>query len=114
MTLFRLFLAGCLALIIAYTAVTICNHGWNLFPIFFADVAALGWPGQFNVDFSTFLLLSGLWVAWRHHFRAGGILLGLVAAFGGMLFLSTYLLIVSFQGEADIKSMLLGKARASR
>jgi hypothetical protein len=70
MLLFRLFLVGCLFAITGYTAVTILNHGMGLVPVFFADMAEMAWPGQFNLDFSCFLLLSGLWVAWRHQFAA--------------------------------------------
>ena len=56
-------------------------------PIFFGDMAKFTWPGQFNLDFTTFLMLSGLWVAWRHHFSASGLILGAIAVVGGMLFL---------------------------
>lgn len=112
MTLFRLFLATCLIVITAYTSVTVANHGLNLLPVFFGDMAAMAWPGQFNLDFFCFLLLSGLWVAWRHQFSAGGLGLGLIAVFGGMPFLSAYLLIASFKTKGDIKAMLLGEARA--
>src|SRR3546814_1654091 len=35
----------------AYTAVVISRHGLGLLPIFFGDMAKLGWPGQFNLDF---------------------------------------------------------------
>lgn len=112
MTLFRLFLAACLIAILGYTSITISNHGWNLFPDFLGDLAAMAWPGQFNLDFTAFLALSGIWVAWRHHFSAGGLALGLVAFFGGMLFLSSYLLIHSFRSNGNIKALLLGKERA--
>ncbi len=111
MVLFRLFLGGCLLVIIGYTAVTIANHGMGLVPIFFGDMAAMAWPGQFNLDFSCFLLLSGLWVAWRHDFSAGGLAMAPVAVFGGMLFLSAYLLIISFRTGGDIRKILLGEAR---
>lgn len=36
------------------------SHAWNLFPVFFGDIAAMTWAGQFNADFTGFLLLSGL------------------------------------------------------
>lgn len=114
MTLFRLFLLACLVAILAYTAVTIANHGWNLLPIFFGDMAAMGWPGQFNLDFFTFLLLSGLWVAWRHQFSPGGLALGLVAVFGGMLFLSAYLLWLTARTGGDMQVLLMGEGRARR
>lgn len=113
MTLFRLFLFTCLIAITGYTAVTIANHGLNLLPMFFGDMAEMGWPGQFNLDFMTFLALSALWVAWRHHFTLAGILLAILAFFGGMLFLSIYLLVHSFKVNGNIKALLLGEARAA-
>lgn len=109
MTLFRLFLLTCLLVIIGYTSVTIAHHGWNLLPVFFGDMAAMGWPGQFNLDFFCFLLLSGLWVAWRGRFRPAALLLGVLAVFGGMLFLSLYLLIVSARAKGDLRAVLLGE-----
>lgn len=112
MTLFRLFLLTCLTGITAYTLVTIANHGLNFLPVFFANVAEMAWPGQFNVDFYCFLLLAGLWAAWRHHFSAGGILLGVAMTLLGFPLLSAYLLIASFKTNGDIKAMLLGEARA--
>lgn len=109
MTLFRLFLLACLAAIVGYTSVTIANHGWNLLPIFFGDMAAMGWPGQFNLDFFCFLLLSGLWVAWRGGFKPAALALGVVAVFGGMLFLSIYLLVLLSRSGGDIRRVLLGE-----
>jgi len=114
MILFRLFLVACFVAILGYTAVTVSNHGLDLIPVFFGDMAEMAWPGQFNFDFMTFLMLSGLWVAWRHEFSAGGLALGVVAFFGGMLFLSAYLLVQSLRTGGDIAALLLGPARAAR
>ncbi|GGI84155.1 hypothetical protein GCM10007973_20870 [Polymorphobacter multimanifer] len=112
MTLFRLFLIGFLAVLVAYTAMVIGNHGLNLLPVFFGDMASLAWPGQFNLDFFGYLLLSAIWVAWRHHFTPAGLGLAALASVGGMLFLSIYLLIVSAQARGDIRAILLGARRA--
>ena len=62
----------------AYTAVVISRHGLGLLPIFFGDMAKLGWPGQFNLDFLCFLILSALWTAWRNGFTAIALLLALI------------------------------------
>ena len=113
MTLFRLFLIVCLIALTGYTAVTIANHGWNLFPVSFEQISAMGWPGQFNLDFMLMLMLSGLWTAWRHQFSLGGIVLGLLAFNGGMLFLSIYLSWQLHRNGGDIKALLLGEARAA-
>jgi hypothetical protein len=95
----------------AYTAVTISNYGWNLIPVFFGDMRAMTWPGQFNFDFMGFLFLSGLWVSWRHQFSVVGIGLGAVAVFGGMLFLSLYLFVASTQANGNLKEVLMGSSR---
>ena len=113
MSAFRILLAVFVIAIISFTGVVISNHGWNLLPIFFGDIAAMTWPGQFNFDFLCFLILSGLWVAWRHHFSPGGLVLGLLGLFGGILFLAPYLLIASYSANGDMKTLFLGKDRAN-
>ena len=112
MSLFRAFLTTCLIVVTVYTAITIAHHGADLLPVFFGDMGKLDWPGQFNLDFMTLLLLSGLWVAWRHQFSANGLALGVLAVFGGMLFLSIYLLVHSVKTKGDMRALLLGEARA--
>jgi hypothetical protein len=114
MTALRQLLAILWLVIVGYTGFTIANHGWNLFPIFFGDIAKMGWPGQFNVDFSCFLILSATWLAWRHHFSGAGLLLGFLGFVGGMLFLSTYLLVVISKDKPDMAELFLGKQRAGR
>lgn len=111
MLAFRIFMIVIFLSLLGYTAITISNHGWNLVPVFFGDMRAMTWPGQFNFDFMGFLLLSGLWVSWRHQFSTAGLALGAVAVFGGMLFLSLYLFIASAQAKGSVKEVLLGKSR---
>ena len=112
MTAFRVFLVVLWAIIVVYTGLVMVNHGTGLLAVFFGDMAAMGWPGQFNLDFLFMLMLSGLWVAWRHRFSSAGLLLALLAVFLGSLFLTTYLFIVSSQAKGDMKEVLLGKGRA--
>lgn len=107
----RIYLSIIFVVILGYTSVTIANHGMNLLPIFFGDMATMAWPGQFNLDFLFMLTLSGLWVAWRHQFTPGGLALGLLALFGGAMFLSTYLLILTSR-DRDVRRLLLGPGRA--
>jgi hypothetical protein len=114
MTLFRLFLLAYLLALISYTSFTIMHHGINLLPQFFGDMAIMAWPGQFNFDFLGFLSLSAIWVAWRHQFSAAGLGLGVLAFFGGMLFLSIYLLVQTGRSGSDTKVLLLGEIRSSR
>lgn len=112
MRAFRIFLVSVLGSLTIYTLVVGAGNGWNLLPLFFSDIVALTWSGQFNLDFTTFLVLSGLWIAWRHGFSAVGVALGVIGLFGGMMFLAPYLLIASYLAKGDAKVLLLGKARA--
>ena len=110
---FRIFMAILFVSIVAYTAVTISNHGWNLVPVCFGDMKALAWPGPVNFDIRGCLLLTGFWVAWRHHFSIGGLGLGLLAVFGGIMFLSAYLFVASLGSNGSVQALLMGKSRAA-
>jgi hypothetical protein len=107
-TPFRSLLVVIFATVAVYTGIVASRHGPNLLPVFFGDIAGLAWPGQFNLDFMCLLALTGLWVAWRHRFGAAGIALGLVAVFGGVLFLSAYLFVESRRAQGDVRALLLG------
>ncbi len=111
---FRAFLAVIFLAVAGYTGVVATAHGLNLLPVFFGDIARLGWPGQFNLDFTCLLLLSGLWVGWRHHFRPAGLVLGGLAIVGGSLFLSAYLSVVLGRVRGDVPTLLLGPERVER
>lgn len=102
-------LLGCFIICVsAYTSVVIIEHGWNLFPVFFGDMFAMNWAGQFNADFTCFLTLSGLWLAWRHKFTPMGIVLGIFGFFGGIMVLAPFLLYTSFKEKGNISKLLLG------
>ena len=113
MTAFRMLLVVIFGTIAVYTVIVVANHGPNLFPVFFGDITKMGWPGQFNLDFMGFLLLSGLWLAWRHHFSPAGLALGVLGFFGGAPVLTAYLFLVSFSVNGDVKQLLLGSTRAA-
>jgi hypothetical protein len=108
MAAFRTLLIAMAVVLAAYTTIVISNHGLGLLPVFFGDMATMGWPGQFNLDFMFLLTLAAIWVAWRHEFSAAGFALGALALFGGALFLTIYLLIVSMRVRGDLHRMLLG------
>jgi hypothetical protein len=113
MTLFRLVLVAIIAIVGGYTLPVVAEHGLNFLPYYFDDIGKMGWPGQFNMDFSAFLLLGSIWLMWRHHFTGLGVVFGLMIIPGGAPFLCSYLLIASFQAKGDVKELLLGKARSA-
>jgi len=108
MSIFRAYLVVLWLILTGYTAAVIAQHGMGLLPVFFGDMAAMTWPGQFNLDFMFMLSLSALWVAWRHRFSAPGLALAVLAFFGGASFLTVYLLVLSVRSKGDVKSVLLG------
>ena len=113
MTAFRTLLVILLIAVVIYTIPVVITEGLSpLIPTFFGDILAMTWPGQFNFDFLGFLILSATWTAWRNQFSAPGLGLALVALFGGIPFLTTYLLYLSYQTKGDIRVMLLGEGRS--
>jgi hypothetical protein len=111
MTAFRALLILLWIALAAYTAVVISQHGIGLLPIFLGDIATLAWPGQFNLDFLCFLILSAVWTAWRNAFSAGALLLAVLAFFGGAGFLMPYLLFLTFRERGDLVRVLIGGRR---
>jgi hypothetical protein len=70
MTAFRAALVLPWLAVAGYTRVVVARHGIDLVSVFISAIGAVDWPGQFDLDFLGLLLLSGLWVAWRHDFSA--------------------------------------------
>lgn len=112
MTLFRALLVVIFGVIFAYTVPVVQGYGLNLFPYFFGDIAEMGWPGQFNLDFMFMLFLSALWTAWRNRFSHMGLGLSVIAFLGGAPFLCLYLLWLSIRHKGDIPMMLTGRKSA--
>ena len=114
MLVFRTILVLIFAYLAVYTAIVIANEGWNLFAVFFGDMGTMAWPGQFNTDFTGFLILSASWVAWRNEFSGTGLVLSVCGFFGGIMFLAPYLFILSFRTNGDMAELLMGVSRAER
>lgn len=113
MALFRAYLLLVFVVLLGYTLVVGMEHGWNLLPVFFSGIAEMTWSGQFSLDFTTFLGLSAIWVAWRHRFSPGGLALAVVVFFGGMMSLAPYLLRAAARAEGDVEALLLGPQRTA-
>lgn len=112
MTAFRILLIVIFSVIAIYTIPVVLEHGPNLFAVFFGDIAKMGWPGQFNLDFLGFLALSAFWTAWRNGFSTNGLGLGVLAFFFGAPFLTGYLLFLSVRYNGNVEMMLMGEHRA--
>ncbi|HEX2591428.1 MAG TPA: hypothetical protein VHL34_08020 [Rhizomicrobium sp.] len=113
MIAFRGFLLVAIVAILAYTIPVGLNHGWNFMATALADLAVMDWRGQFDIDFLFLLSLAGIWLAWRHEFSAAGLFLGVFTFFGGMPFLSVYLLYAISKNGGDMRKVLLGERRAA-
>ncbi|MGB4771594.1 MAG: hypothetical protein WBP58_09050 [Chitinophagaceae bacterium] len=106
---FKFLLVVMAVLVLVYTGLAMQKEGGDLFSVFFANIKALGWNGQFNLDFSCYLLLSGLWIMWRNRFSGTSIVIGLIASILGIIFFAPYLLWSLYQAKGDLKMMLIGK-----
>ena len=113
MTAFRIYLVALWLVLVGYTIIVIDAHGPDLLPVFFGDMAKMGWPGQFNLDFMMMLSISALWTAWRNTFSAAGLGLAFLAFIGGASFLLPYLLVLSFAWKGDMRPVLLGPSRTA-
>ncbi len=113
MTALRILLLAMTLGIVAYTGIAGTNHGWDLVSVFLSNLTALNWSGQFNYDFLCYLILSAVWLAWRHEFSPGGIALGAAASVLGIFFFGPYLLWAITRSGGDARVLLLGPGRAA-
>lgn len=105
---FRMTLIAMTAIIILFTITAVVGGGLNLFTPFLDPILAMNWQGQFNVDFASYLVLSGIWMAWRSGFTSGGIILGVCAPPLGILFLAPYMIYLIGKSNGDPRKLLLG------
>ncbi|WP_420863297.1 hypothetical protein [Algirhabdus cladophorae] len=108
MTGLRYALIAMTVLIVVSTVTAIANGGLNLITPFLMPILALSWQGQFNIDFACYLVLSGIWMAWRGGFSGGSIALGILAPLLGILFLAPYLIYLVGRSNGDPRQLLLG------
>ena len=97
--------------ILFYTLSAYQLQGPNLFAVAWHNLQSGNWNGQFNLDFSCYLLLSSLWIMWRCRFSTSGILIGTIAGVLGILFFAPYLLYLLLKEKGDLIRVLLGERR---
>lgn len=91
-----------------YTFFAFQKEGIQLFSVFINQIQSLTWAGQFNLDFTCYLILSGLWIMWRNKFTVSSIFLGTIAMILGMVFFAPYLLFLLNREKGDLKKVLIG------
>ncbi len=106
-------IAAMIAVIWIYSGAVMLHEGLDFFTPFVSAILTVTWPGQFALDFLLYLLLSAIWVAWRHGFSGAGIALGFAMLFGAVVFLP-YLLIAALRSGGDPVVFLIGPGRAGR
>lgn len=94
--------------LLVYTFFAFQNEGANLFQVFITSITSLTWNGQFNLDFSCYLMLSGLWIMWRKNFTASSVLFGLAAMILGIIVFAPYILYLLSKENGDLKKVLVG------
>ena len=65
MTLLRIFLALSTIAIYLLTVFALQSQGLNYLAVAIADLQALNWRSQFDVDFIVYLILGSCWIYWR-------------------------------------------------
>ena len=73
-----------------------------------ANLWAVDRNGRFNLDFLTHVVLSAVWIAWRHATSPPGIVLALIGLIGGMLHFALYLIVAIGRANGDMQTLLLG------
>lgn len=95
-------------IVLIYTFFAFKNEGVNLFGIFMSNILSLTWNGQFNLDFSCYLTLSGLWIMWRNKFSSTSMVFGLIAMILGIIVFAPYVLYLLTNEKGDLKKLLIG------
>lgn len=96
-------------ILLVYTGFAVKLEGWTLFQVLINNVTALNWNGQFNLDFSCYLLLSGIWIVWRNKFSGSSVIMAIIAMIIGIIVFAPYLLYLIIKENGDLKKVLLGK-----
>lgn len=106
------FLKGLLLLqtfgVLAYTVIAIKNDGANVFLRAQEFVQSLTWIGQFSLDFSCYLTLSALWIAWRNKYSGRAVAFAIAALILGIIVFAPYVLYLLAREKGDLKRVLIG------
>ena len=108
MTQFRILITLILSCLIGYALILILDGRFDFITPFLTTIPALTWQGHINLDFLSYLVVAGVWIAWRSGFTPVGIALGVLSMMSGMLFFAPYLLYQISRSDNDPRKLLLG------
>ncbi len=94
--------------LVVYTVYVAQTKGWDLLTVFTQNITNLDWNGQFNLDFSSYLTLSALWIIWRNQYTLKSIFIGLACMIIGIMLFAPYLLYLITIEKGDLKRVLIG------
>lgn len=112
MTALRLFLLLSTIAIYLLTALATISEGINWPAVAAADIVALNWRTQFDIDFIIYLLIFAIWISWREGFSLKGHTYGFLSVILGGMFSFPYLLYATFSTRGDMAKLVLGKNAA--
>ena len=108
MTQLRILIGFILLGLIGYALILIMDGRFDFITPFLSTIPALTWQGHINLDFLSYLALTGVWIAWRSGFTPTGNMLGVLSVLSGMLFFAPYLLYQIARSNNDPRKLLLG------
>ncbi len=94
--------------IYAITVIASLAQGLNWPAVAIADMFALGWRSQFDIDFIVHLFLLATWVTWREGADARAYIFGFLSIVMGGMFSFPYILYATYKTGGEPKALLLG------
>ena len=104
----RIFLLVSTIAIYLFTYFAVVSQGINWPAVAIADILALNWRSQFDIDFIIHLLLLATWISWREGFSLKGHIFGFLSIVMGGMFSFPYLFHAIYVAKGDPKGVLLG------
>ncbi len=95
-----------------FTYLAVVSQGINWPAVAIADITALNWRSQFDVDFVIHLLLLATWISWREGFSLKGHLYGFLSIVMGGMFSFPYLIYATYAAKGDPRGDLLGERQS--
>jgi len=108
MTQLRILITFILLGLTGYALILVLDGRFDFVTPFLSTIPALTWQGHINLDFLSYLVLAGVWIAWRSGFTPTGNMLGVLSVLSGMLFFALYLLYQISRSDNNPRKLLLG------